>query len=59
MQNLANLDQFDSQVLSLDEMHDVNGGVVCGGLCIAGAVVAGAAVVAFAVGVYNGYNNAG
>ena len=45
--------------LSRTEQQSINGGFVCAGLCV--GIIAGVSFLAgsaFALGVYNGYNNA-
>ncbi|HYG40320.1 MAG TPA: class IIb bacteriocin, lactobin A/cerein 7B family [Cytophagales bacterium] len=46
---MNNLEKFDSQELTIDEMKSINGGFVCGGLCVFG-IVAGAGLVGVGVG---------
>lgn len=53
---MKNLQSLEYQLLTEDELKEVNGGFICGGWCIAGIIVVVVSVGAFAVGVYNGYN---
>lgn len=43
------MNQVTTFELSDLEIHDVNGGIICGGLCILGAVAAGATILASGV----------
>ncbi len=53
------LSNVEFSSLSLVEQKSVNGGFICAGLCV--GIIAGVSFLAgsaFALGVYNGYNEA-
>ncbi len=53
---MKNLQNLEFQELSKQEATEINGGAICAGLCV-GIVIGVVALGAFALGVYNGYQN--